>query len=39
MTSRISRPVQITNILGDEMEGLGSGEVYRVGSIILEEIK
>jgi len=39
MTSRISRPVQITSILGDELEGLGSGEVYRIGSVILEEIK
>ena len=39
MTCRITDPVQITNIVGDELQGLGEGEVFRVATIQLDEIK
>ena len=39
MTCRITDPVQITNIVGDELQGLGEGEVFRVGTIQLDEIR
>ena len=39
MTCRMTDPVQITNIVGDELQGLGEGEVFRVATIQLDEIK
>ena len=32
MTCRITDPIQITNVLGDELQGLGTGEVFRVAT-------
>lgn len=39
MTCRITDPIQITNVLGDELQGLGNGEVFRVATIQLDEVK
>jgi len=39
MTCRFVDPVQITNIVGDELQGLGAGEVFRIATIQLDEIK
>ena len=37
--AQMFEPVQITNVLGDEFGPLGYGEVFRVSSIILDEIR